>query len=474
MRVIRFLTACCLVSWTTRGTTIESGGPSDEICSCRSLECILNPNAGKYMTTFEEMRQIVIRVDAFNSSATDDLRPYISGKPRRDDVCSLGSLQLISGLSDGENSRLFLANVLVPQTGKRQRYSKDEDEEDDDEKADDDESIDRQVVVKYATDCLNRLQKRRGHPLVQEFTMLSLLNTTDISPKVYYLSPTAELSGPPDSTRSIGRFVKDHMDKCIEQRSHVRFLVQERVGYNLGEYMAYLAAREKDFYTSAAFTKQLIRIARRVLRQLEKLHSLGIVHGDIHSGNIAFREIGKTDKKGSDDVVLIDFEYASFFPSKFGKSGTQVSRIPSLSLVPLSYWQMAGRPAGPRDDVYRLVLTLADTLSRGRHFSGVRELVRRNVAAFGNPKRGTAEYVTINENVVAHVRVNEPWFNRSIALASAAIIAGDGSVPRDTLKEVIGILEKVEAYVKSGLECSYTRVDYAHIDSLLGQAADLI
>ena len=465
MRVIEFLAVGCLVSWTTRCTSLESDVPSDGICGCNLLQCGLNPDAGQYKTTVAELLRIRAEVDEFNANAPADLRPYISGTPKRGDVCSLGSLQLTTALWHGDHSRLFLSYVVVPETGKRQLSLADEEGT----------FAYRQVVVKYATDCLNRLQERPGHPLIEDFKMLSILNTTDITPKVYYLSPAGVLGGPPDSSRFIGTVTKENMEKCIEKGANVRFLVQEQVGSNLADYVGYLAERDKSYYSSSAFTKQMIQITRRVLRQLERIHSLGIVHADIHGGNIAFRTLGLADKRGTnDDVVLIDFEYASLFPSRFGKRATHVPRIPSLGLLPLSIWQIKSNPTGPRDDVYRLIMMLADTLSRGRLVNGLRDLISRNLAAFGNPKRDTPAHNTISEQVVAHVRVNEPWFNRSISLASAGIIASDGTVTREMHQKVLSILEQVESYVKHGLDCSYSRVDYTSIDSRLGQVVDLI
>ncbi len=103
-----------------------------------------------------------------------------------------------------------------------------------------------------------------------------------------------------------------------------------------------------------------MRVFEKGVKLLESVHQLGIVHGDIHAGNIALRDFElstmvQLEKLISgrdipaDWLVLIDFGKARFIPEirKEGVSG-------DLNLDMLSPRHLKGGPIGCRDDIFRL------------------------------------------------------------------------------------------------------------------------
>ena len=73
-------------------------------------------------------------------------------------------------------------------------------------------------------------------------------------------------------------------------------------------------------------------MAIHVLSLLEKFHATGLVHGDLHAGNILF---GSTSGKdvSRDALVLIDFEKASLAGARIG---------PATDLLDGIWWEIIG------------------------------------------------------------------------------------------------------------------------------------
>ena len=172
-----------------------------------------------------------------------------------------------------------------------------------------------------------------------EFTAMRILNNTSISPKVYYLSPRVDVAVP-------GPWYVP--ERCVGEP--LSYLVMDRVGQTIGR--AFKRAEGPVPYMERRKTAvKLINAGISVMTHLERMHQGGLVHGDVHGGNIAYR----CDDLHSDcnKVVLIDFGEAS----QVGRG----SRTPSnFNPYVLSPWQLLGRPRTHRDDVYRLVQVLAN------------------------------------------------------------------------------------------------------------------
>ena len=207
--------------------------------------------------------------------------------------------------------------------------------------------IRNKLVVKYQTDCPD-YPSAFEHPLVRELVFQEFAAQLGIAPVALYLSHSMQL--PEWSETKLAGFC-DH--PIYNQFPNVRFLVMERVGANLSK-VWHAIADEMDL----GF---LIRLLARSMELLRTLHMAGLVHGDIHVGNIAFRDSEAEWDRRNPDLVLIDFGKARFYP--FDDDELLAAKAqPSDRIHHLSPWEIAGHRKAPRDDVYRLVEVFAKIL----------------------------------------------------------------------------------------------------------------
>jgi serine/threonine protein kinase len=91
---------------------------------------------------------------------------------------------------------------------------------------------------------------------------------------------------------------------------------------------------------------------------IERLHSAGVIHNDFHAGNIAFKRLDKllSDYDSLvDELILIDFGSSEFIAINHQCKSKDVGVDTLLDARLLSPWQLAGKRAGRRDDVYRVL-----------------------------------------------------------------------------------------------------------------------
>ena len=214
--------------------------------------------------------------------------------------------------------------------------------------SDDGIAVPNSLVVKYETDCRS-YPSALEHPLVSEFVFQKYVaDRIGIAPFALYLSSAVEVPEWSDEkvVGSCGR-------KIYNPHPNVRFMVMQQVGATLGAVAEHFET--KKIPTDFPF---LFRMFRNCVTLLEKLHLHGIVHGDIHMGNIAFRDPQAPWNVNNPDLVLIDFGRARFYPlddellaaAKAGAHDTKTL---------LSPWELEGHRKAPRDDVFRLFVIFA-------------------------------------------------------------------------------------------------------------------
>ena len=111
----------------------------------------------------------------------------------------------------------------------------------------------------------------------------------------------------------------------------------------------------------------LARAAARSIEILKEIHDRGIVHGDIHSGNIVIEnpdDIESTTK-------IIDFGRSSLFIVKSAsgwihRPRRRIERDSRFSPPLLSIFELREYPASRRDDMYRLAETLVFAISEDK------------------------------------------------------------------------------------------------------------
>lgn len=119
--------------------------------------------------------------------------------------------------------------------------------------------------------------------------------------------------------------------------------------------------------------KSTFEIARAVMQQLERLHRRGVVHADIHPGNVVFMD------SQMQHIGFIDFGL-SFFAA--GKVGT-----PERIRAPLSHihclfssYDLEGFRFSYRDDVFKAVMIAAFVMNGPRWMQYCNRLERDGAA----------------------------------------------------------------------------------------------
>ena len=219
----------------------------------------------------------------------------------------------------------------------------------------------RTFVAKYAHNCEEPDLAESNHVdfLVREFAIGKAVEALRVAPRVYYVSPPAPLPADMDGD-SLGKlpnslFASELME-CRAKNAGARFLLQEKVGLSIEKYFLRLQQVDEEVERISVAT-QALEVARQSVLLLQKIHTVGVVHNDIHEANICLRG---DSLEGLDSVVLIDFGFAAIACEQ---------GIPQIhqDYMPLSPWQLENPKSPPsyRDDIFRLIETLARLMSGG-------------------------------------------------------------------------------------------------------------
>ena len=189
------------------------------------------------------------------------------------------------------------------------------------------------IVIKYQS--CKAIRKNRLHPLVVDFWMGEIASRLGVSPRPYFVSPGAESNDP---TLMKTSFLGDQ-SPSLNGYPIVRYMVMEKVDRCIGS-----TIRKSLGLLNAA------TVTRMVIESLQKLHGAGIGHGDIHGGNICLL---------NHRLMLIDFGLGFFVSDEASQPAiTRLSYVHN-SLTP---WQLEGLPFTRRDDVYKAIFFMAESL----------------------------------------------------------------------------------------------------------------
>ena len=213
-----------------------------------------------------------------------------------------------------------------------------------------------QSVLKYQCDCHEEIIGE-VHPVLLDWWFLRYLEPLGISPKARYVSPPSSLKtvNPARSPklRRI-RMTKDDWRLCrYAPAGSVRFLVMQKAGESLHQRMSRSANQRMSL-------ERLIQLGISSIRVIRTLHEeAGVVHGDIHAGNICSHPFDENE------VMLIDFGKA-FFVKDMPLDDEQIREPLSWSHALFSPWDILGKRPGKRDDVFKIFLTMALVLNGPR------------------------------------------------------------------------------------------------------------
>lgn len=221
----------------------------------------------------------------------------------------------------------------------------------------------KEWVLKYHAFCPRKREK--SDSILREAYFLQLINASapHITHKIKYLS------GPltPEAPTSLKIPLEQNRCPTVsDTQPIVRYIITERVGLDLLDFLEEFDNERVPFVTA-------IELGMQIIRLLEQLHSMNIVHGDLHASNIAFRDrsVDAETISSQDNLVLIDFGRA-----RIGHSGrpiesqTVVQRSKPLCHAHLSHWESVGGfhyVPSFRDDIYRGYLVIAAMIYGGDH-----------------------------------------------------------------------------------------------------------
>ena len=210
-------------------------------------------------------------------------------------------------------------------------------------------------VIKYQSNCF----EGRGnvHPLLRDYWFQSLLTGLNLAAEVYFVSPPIKFEIHP-STKTQFELGMDERIQCAASPDvSIRYMVMEEALISTADWM-------HRFHDARQWTpfRQTIRILRNAISGLQRMHDQGIIHGDVHYGNVAFFERDGVQSQG-----FIDFGRAFF--------ANETAGTPAVKYMHRGYgyeclhtvYSLYGYRASFRDDVFGAVLMTAFLLNGRRY-----------------------------------------------------------------------------------------------------------
>ena len=257
-----------------------------------------------------------------------------------------------------------------------------------------------------------------------------------------------------------------HSKVCEVDGSTARMLLMEKFGgVDLEAFFARFRASRGVEYIQAVLT-----IGLKSLNLVKRLHARGIVHGDIHPGNILFKtdkNLAATDWR-TDDLVLIDLGLASFFPDEVDHSEFAPHARARSNPFVLSHWELDSQRPGRRDDVFRLFEMLAVFLSEWRIDKGIQYRIAGLQRMYAGQLRVGA--VTINQierNVAEWYKSSRSLFRFDAKLNSQCCI--DRGLNENHLHSIQEELEMAMSLIR-GLRHADAEPNYEQLEALLRSA----
>ena len=354
-------------------------------------------------------------------------RPSVVEGDEQPDRCPLGRLELGDEIARSFRSRTYAADAVHARTG-----------------------VHSPVRVRYHTDCIDLMlpsRKQVGGTML-EYAILGALEPLEIAPRMLYLSPEVDI---PDHPSQPVKSLAVEEEVCAGSR--VRFSVSEPTGPSARQLLATYAPS----MSPRELAQVIVTIGLQTLSHLEQLHNLGLTHGNINSDSIVARKltVDTVEELKLAEYFLIDFELARFTEiDKLEDPGVGFSETRPRDR---SLWEMEGFRSGKRDDVYRLLETMARLFSNGTWETGFEMLVAETF--IGGQLGIGAEIVSMSEAeelVALSVKTTASNFIYSPVLHSEAC----PGLPRDIKKALQRIMEELMNHLVSAYEDPDEDVEY--------------
>jgi serine/threonine protein kinase len=211
------------------------------------------------------------------------------------------------------------------------------------------------LLIKYQANCnavfeAQRIGEGALHPLMRDYWYMTAASIHGYAIKPYFLSPPS-----PICRNRAGKCEFDMPEEEYTECGYVgtlRYMLMER---SHGKTLADL----KDEYPNKIVPFELaLGFASYLVSLLKDLHEkTGIVHGDIHAGNILVEP--HPSIPDAMNLRLIDFGRA--FPNVTMPTTRRYPRG-ILQHYMYTHWQMDGSHWGPRDDIYKVIQVAAQLM----------------------------------------------------------------------------------------------------------------
>jgi hypothetical protein len=201
----------------------------------------------------------------------------------------------------------------------------------------------------------------------------------------------------------------------------VQYMIMERAGPTLKAYLKQFG--KLDVLTVASMGLQLIRLLRRI-------HALGIVHADLHPGNIAITH--ETPRR----LILIDFGFARYGTDSLHEGGFG----PLFCNPHFTIWEARGGDGTYRDDVTRVVQLMAVLLYGRTYLEALQALCERDPNQYLSIKEGSDWF---NTEMIFRQKTRFIRYTKSVFLLSQSVAAKDVPRVRSLLREIQSMVQSL-------------------------------
>jgi serine/threonine protein kinase len=226
---------------------------------------------------------------------------------------------------------------------------------------------DRDLVIKYQCDTRSLPDI---HPLIWDYWSGKEAAKLGLGPPVSFLSPGKRIAESVGDPKTRFTMSDAEREQAADRGCLVRFMVMDRVGDSLQQLI--------DRETRIPLEKALGYIIEIILK-LSELHSHGIIHGDLHAGNVCFI------RPRVESLTFIDFGFSSHVDDESDRRFRQ-----PLSLMHHQYtpWELEGFRYARRDDVFKAFFLLGPlTIGEDAFWQGVPRLAQTSRQIFLHWKR---------------------------------------------------------------------------------------
>ena len=201
-------------------------------------------------------------------------------------------------------------------------------------------------AIKYQENCES--VSNPIHPLLRDYWMMHFLATLGVTPKVYFVSPPVKLGFERTVKTQFGMKREEYRSCAKSATSVVRYMLVDKAAGSLFDLVKGFVG-EGD--TPAVRLTVAIDVMIQAVKGLRQIHRAGVVHGDVHPGNLVFMTADEFSLR------FIDFGRSFFAESAARKRSQRYNRLQAdIIHWASSPYELEGMRSSFRDDVFRAIM----------------------------------------------------------------------------------------------------------------------